>query len=222
MTWHNSWQNGSVLGWLFLGVIERGRIFVLTGQDWQARKFFLCVCVIQDVHVEVYLRKWSVRGSWSWRSQTTSVRWCCSCLHTIGHLSLVLPIVCSSMVDMEAMPESTYLWWKYALLSVPQHGGGSVCPICPLPPTSSGKWLVLWGYYLFILYASKPRYQHTLKDGVSRVLELWYGPFMNSLTGKTPELFIHKLCTAQVWGTIVYVKIKYLSNKPGASFQPLT
>lgn len=43
---------------------------------------------------------------------TTSVECWCSCLHTIGRLSPVLPVVRSSLVDMEAVPESTCLWGR--------------------------------------------------------------------------------------------------------------
>lgn len=63
MTWHDSWQIGHNLGWVFLGVIGRGRILVLTGLT--VKESFVMIC---DVLVEVYLRKWSVGGSWSWRS----------------------------------------------------------------------------------------------------------------------------------------------------------
>lgn len=66
--------------------------------------------MVQNVHEEVYLRPWSVGGSCSWASQNTSVRWPCS--HHWSSLLGASHNLCSSIVDMEVMAESTYLWWR--------------------------------------------------------------------------------------------------------------
>lgn len=172
------------LQWVFLGDMGKNRTFVLTRQDWLAREHFSWFTMFMGSEV------WEGVGAEG----------------PLDHHSWVLVFLPSHhWPSLTSAPRSPlFLGWHgscaWIHLALRKNVYCSLChsmmeflcpPVCPLPLGQRALPIHTPCWY--------PRYQPTLKDGISRTLQRWDETFMNSLIGKTADLFIHNLfSTAQV------------------------